>query len=155
MDEGRAGILAVLIDGVAAAAAAIAVAASLWLLGMPLPALLGGSGAMLATFAGLQALGARPRRMRMPAFAVPEWQHVLGPDTPLGSARHGAPRERGNVVELRPRRALPRPAAIGPRVDPRLSEEEPKPGNVLLLAPDASAALRAALAELNGRPARR
>jgi hypothetical protein len=110
---------------------------------------------LLLSFAALRAVGSAPR-YRLPPFALPDWSEVLVPaleDLPtlvLGVSVREFP-EDSNVVRLHPSRMLPTPGQLRHRIEAHLGGSGPAPDyedNVALLSPDASAALKAALAEL-------
>ena len=150
--EENGGLLAWLVDGVAAAFAAGALAFSAMLLGHPLAALLGGAGMLLLSFTALRTVKTASS-YRLRPLVLPDWDEVLSatemfvPATPVAEPVSGS----SNVVRLHPARSLPTPGELKRRIDAHLAEPRARDeddDNVVLLAPDASAALRAALAEL-------
>lgn len=140
--EDSAGRIAWLIDGAAAASAGSAIAVSVRLLGCPpLPALPLGAIAALLSLALLRAVRPEARRYHLPAFALPAWGEVLVAE-PLLLDRSAD----GKIVRLPVRRAAAQ-ANLGMSAEQRL-----RAGNVVQIKPDASAALKAALAELRRAP---
>jgi hypothetical protein len=149
--EQSGGLLGWVVDGFAAACAAGALAFSAMVMGHPLAGLLGGAGLLLLSFTALRAINPAVR-YRLPALDLPEWDEVLAfAETFLPAAAPELVATNGNVVRLHAGRSLPTPGELKRRIDAHLAEPRPADeddDNVVLLAPDASAALRAALAEL-------
>lgn len=143
--EGSAGLAAWLIDLAAAAIAGVAVAACLVLLGKPLSALPGGAGALLLCFSALQCVRPEAGRYRLPTLQLPAWDDVFAEDELELTNRA----EETGVIRMFPMTPIPTAGELQRRIDAHLGgqllhDDE----NVVLLSPDASAALRNALAEL-------
>lgn len=154
-EEGSAGLWAWLIDLAAAAVAGAAVALCLVLLNKPLPAIPAGVGMLLLSFSALQCVRPEAPRYRLPELRPPEWQEVFAQDLreltapeplPIESA---APPQGGGVIRMFPMTPIPTAGELKQRIDAHLrGTPRHDDGNVVLLSPDASAALRNALAEL-------
>jgi hypothetical protein len=130
MDGDEGGTAHWLIDAAAATAAGCAVGWSLVLLGSVPAGACGGPAALLLAFALLRKVPAGGRRFRLPKFHAPDWAEVL--PCPAHDPS-------GKVVWLRPPAA--RDTRPGPLAATRCGAD------VVRLAPDASAALKAALAQ--------
>ena len=157
MDGDRNGsLLAWLIDLAAAALAGAAVGLCIVLLDQPMAAVPAGAGMLLLSFSALQRLRPEPGRYRLPAFELPAWDDVLRDDTfeltevePLLLDQPVPQAEGRGVIRLFPMTPLPTAGELKQRIDAHLGARQPHDDdNVVLLSPDATAALRSALAEL-------
>lgn len=161
-DNSQDGRTAWLMDG---AAAAIFGGAAGWcgsLLWGPPAAVVVGMAALLIVMAGLRSVRPEPRRYRLPEFSASEWtaepagdvleltdQEPLLLQDPLPEPEHDS-----RVVQLFPRQPLPTAGELKARIDAHLERQPRHPlspetdGEVVPLQADASAALRAAIADL-------
>ena len=155
MDGKGSGLGAWLIDLAAAMVVGSAVALCLVLLGKPMPAVAAGAGMLLLSFSALQCVRPEPARYRLPSFDIPDWSDVLAEDVleltepePLLLEDIAPMADRG-VIRMFPMAPIPTPGELKQRIDAHLGGAGPREDdNVVLLSPDASAALRNALAEL-------
>lgn len=107
----------------------------------PVPGMIAGTGGLLLGLSILQTIRPEPRRFRLPAFELPQWEEVLSSGEPQVLEQTLT----GNVYRLRP---TPAPAAGEQGREQQDLDETAPDDNVVLLSADASAALREALAEL-------
>ena len=161
-DSARDGWTAWLLDGAAAVAFAAAIGWCGSLLWGPQVAAAAGTAALMIVLVVLRSIPPEARRYRLPDFTVTEWSASLPEDVleltdleplllqdPLPEPDHGS-----RVVQLFPRQPLPTAGELKARIDAHLERQPRHPvspetdGEVVPLQADASAALRAAIADL-------
>ena len=154
--EGKASLLAWVIDLAAAAVAGAAVAFCLVLLGKPVPAIPASAGMLLLSFGALQCVRPEAGRYRLPPIALPAWDDVFTDEmleltevAPLLLNDPVPAVEESGDIRLFPMTPLPTAGELKKRIDAHLvARQADDDDNIVLLSPDASAALRNALAEL-------
>ncbi len=131
-------LLGWLVDCAAAAIAGGAAGWCLWLLGQGFTAVsIAAAVIAAATCGALRIWGSSGRHFRLPPFAVPRWVDALDVEPPLLDQ----PVDGTKIVRLH---RTPRPAVVRGVAPPQ--------GEVVPFAPDASAALKPALAQLRRVP---
>ena len=172
MDGGsESGLTGWLIDGAAAAAAGGAAGWCAFMLVSPIAGALAGITALAVTLLGLRAIKPEPRRHKLRMFTPATWDEAVigGPDMLelmepevlelteleplLLDDAIEPPSSDSRVVQLFARQPLPTAGELKARIDAHLERQPRRPvppdgGEVVPLPVDASAALRAAIADL-------
>ncbi len=159
-DSSRDGLAAWLIDGAAAGIAGAAVGWSVLVVVGQTEALVAGVAVLLAAMLGLRLVQPEPRRFKVPAFELPdvavdaEILELTELEPLLLQDALPEPEPHSRVVQLFPRQAVPTAGELKARIDAHLERQPRHPlppgtgGEVVSLPVDASAALRAAIADL-------